>query len=76
MTTRQSRPVEEQMFRKSSAVPLAFIMTALLLGACDESEQGRTLRYEKGTYLGPTDTPLSEEKMEELRRRATLQGGS
>ncbi len=64
------------MFRKNPAVYLTFIMTALLLGACDESEQGRVLRYEKGSYLGQADTPLPEEKVEELRRRATLQGGS
>ena len=64
------------MFRKNSAVYLTFVVTTVLLGACDESEQGRVLRYEKGTYLGQADTPLSEEKLDELRRRATLQGGS
>lgn len=64
------------MFRKDKAVYLTLMTIALLLGACDEDEQGRTLRYEKGTYLGPADTPLSEEKVEVLRRRATLQGGS
>ena len=51
---------------------------ALLLGlaACDEAEQGRILRYEKGVYLGPTDTQISEETREALRARAKLQGDS
>ncbi len=44
------------------------------LAACDEDEQGRILRYEKGTYLGPTDTELSEETLEALRARTSLQG--
>ena len=50
---------------------------ALVLGlaACDEAEQGRILRYEKGVYLGPTDTQISEETREELRDRVRLQGG-
>jgi hypothetical protein len=47
----------------------------LALAACDEAEQGRILRYEKGTYLGPTDTELSDRQREELRSRARLQGG-
>ncbi|NIA69511.1 hypothetical protein HBA54_12995 [Pelagibius litoralis] len=46
------------------------------LAACDQDEQGRILRYEKGTYLGPTDTQLSQETRDALRARATLQGGS
>ena len=47
----------------------------LTLSACDEAEQGRILRYEKGTYLGPGDSELTEEQRRELRARATLQGG-
>ncbi len=47
----------------------------LALSACDEAEQGRVLRYEKGTYLGPTDTELSDQQRDELRSRARLQGG-
>jgi hypothetical protein len=48
---------------------------ALSLAACDEAEQGRVLRYEKGTYLGQNDSALTEAQREELRARATLQGG-
>ncbi len=47
----------------------------LTLAACDEAEQGRILRYEKGTYLGQSDSGLTEQQREELRARATLQGG-
>ena len=47
----------------------------LVLAACDEAEQGRVLRYEKGTYLGQQDTGLSEQQLEELRARVRMQGG-
>jgi len=47
----------------------------LALAGCDESEQGRVLRYEKGTYLGQPDSQLTEQQREELRARAALQGG-
>lgn len=47
----------------------------LALGACDESEQGRILLYEKGTYLGPSDSELSDAQREELRQRALRQAG-
>lgn len=47
----------------------------LALSACDEAEQGRILRYEKGTYLGPSDSELTEEQRQELRARAAMQGG-
>jgi hypothetical protein len=46
----------------------------LALAACDESEQGRILRYEKGTYLGQSDSELSETQRQELRARTALQG--
>ncbi|GAB4393876.1 MAG: hypothetical protein Tsb0032_14910 [Kiloniellaceae bacterium] len=45
------------------------------LAACDETEQGRILRYEKGTYLGEPDSQLTEQQRDELRARAALQGG-
>ncbi len=47
----------------------------LALSGCDESEQGRILRYEKGTYLGQEDNSLSDAQREELRARTNLQGG-
>lgn len=48
---------------------------ALALTACDESEQGRILHYEKGTYMGKPDSQLTEEQRDELRARTSLQGG-
>lgn len=47
----------------------------LALAACDQSEQGRVLRYEKGTYLGKADSKLSDEQRDELRSRAMMQSG-
>ena len=55
---------------------LALSIAALTLAACDESEQDRILRYEKGTYLGPADPPLTPEQLDDLRYRTKLQGGS
>jgi hypothetical protein len=45
------------------------------LAACDESEQGRILYYEKGTYQGQADNGLTDAQREELRSRTMLQGG-
>ena len=45
------------------------------LSGCREEEQGRQLRYEKGTYLGQADTPLQEEDRAILRQRAMNQRG-
>ncbi len=49
------------------------LLLGLTLAACRTEEQGRSLRYEKGTYLGKPDEGLSEEDMDALRQRATLQ---
>ncbi len=48
---------------------------SLLVAACDEAEQGRILRYEKGTYLGPKDTTLPDEQQADLRARTHMQKG-
>jgi hypothetical protein len=53
----------------------AAFAASLLVAACDEAEQGRTLRYEKGTYLGPTDKALSDEQQANLRARTHMQKG-
>ena len=47
----------------------------LSLTGCDEAEQGRILRYEKGTYLGKEDRPLTEAEQEALRQRTRMQHG-
>jgi hypothetical protein len=57
------------------------VATALLAGlglslaACDEAEQGRILRYQKGTYLGQKDTTLPTETASALRDRTAMQSG-
>ncbi len=48
---------------------------AVVLAACDSSEQRVPLSYEKGVYLGKPDAPLSEETLSALRERAAYQGG-
>lgn len=45
----------------------------LVLSACDEAEQGRILRYEKGTYLGAKDQVLSNAQQAALRARSRMQ---
>lgn len=52
------------------------VVAGLLLAACDESEQGRVLMYDKGTYLGQPDNPLTEDEQEALRARTRMQQGS
>ncbi len=62
------------MRTKRTLLALATVLTAgLVLSACDEAEQGRVLRYEKGTYLGPKDQALSSEQQADLRARSRLQ---
>ncbi len=56
------------------ALSVAFA-ASLLVSACDEAEQGRVLRYEKGIYLGPMDTQLSDEARADLRARTRMQKG-
>lgn len=57
--------------------PISLMMVAAAIGlaACDEAEQDRILRYEKGTYLGVPDEPLDNETLDDLRFRARLQAG-
>ncbi len=53
----------------------AVFVASLLVAACDEAEQGRTLRYEKGAYLGPKHKALSDEQQADLRARTHMQKG-
>ena len=55
------------------SVVLGFLV--ILLAGCDEAEQGRPQQYEKGTYQGPADRPLSDQEVETLRQRTLRQGG-
>lgn len=58
------------------ALCLAVLLAGFLVSACDEAEQGRALRYEKGTYLGPPVSALSAGQLNELRHRAARQGAN
>lgn len=61
------------MRTSSVVVACALVAASLFLGGCREEEQERILRYQKGTYLGKSDTPLSEETREALRLRTRFQ---
>ena len=64
------------MRTKRTLLALAAVLTAgLVLSACDEAEQDRILRYEKGTYLGKTDQALSDRQLAALRARSRMQEG-
>lgn len=60
-------------FRK--LVPVVAAGLVLALAACDEAEQGRILHYDKGTYLGQSDTELTDAQRDELRARVQRQKG-
>ena len=51
------------------------LVTAFGLGlsGCREEEQNRVLNYDKGTYLGPQDQKLSDQKVNDLVRRSAYQ---
>ena len=53
----------------------AMLVTAFGLGlsGCREEEQNRVLNYDKGTYLGPQDQKLSDQKVDDLVRRSAYQ---
>ena len=59
--------------KRSLLVLSVIFVTGLLLSACDEAEQGRILRYEKGTYLGQKDQMLTERQQADLRARTRMQ---
>ena len=61
--------------RSTALLAVATLVAATLLAGCREEEQGRVLRYEKGTYLGQKDSELTEEQRNALRARAQQQRG-
>ncbi len=62
--------------RPKWAVLYSLLVVALALPGCRESEQGRVLLFEKGSYLGKPDTAISEEARRALRQRSELQRGT
>ena len=65
-----------QMRISPAGVVCCLLVAAVVLAGCREGEQGRIWRYQKGTYLGPTEAPLSEETRAALRLRAWFQRGT
>jgi hypothetical protein len=63
------------MTRRGVLAGLCVGALVVVLGGCDEQEQNRPLRYEKGTYGGPRDPALDEAKLQDLRQRARQQSG-
>ena len=59
----------------SKLIWLAVVAAGLVLGACDEAEQDRVLMYQKGEYMGASDTALSEDTLQALRQRTAQQKG-
>jgi len=57
----------------STVTVLLLLVVGLGLAGCREEEQGRILLYEKGTYLGRPDTPLTAETVRALRDRVQYQ---
>jgi hypothetical protein len=49
------------------------LVVGLALQACRDEEQGRILYFEKGTYLGKADQPLTEDQLRALRQRTSNQ---
>ena len=52
---------------------LALVGIALAVQGCREDEQNRPLLYDKGSYRGQPDAPLSDEQVDALRQRSTNQ---
>jgi hypothetical protein len=59
--------------RRLVAALAGLLLSALALAGCRVEEQGRVLRYEKGTYLGKPDTALTETQRNALRQRGYAQ---
>ena len=49
------------------------VLAGLVLSGCREQEQGRTLLYKKGSYLGPPDQKLDADLVKSLRLRTQRQ---
>lgn len=56
---------------RSKGVMLVVIgaTAAMALSGCREAEQNRPLGYDKGTYLGPADDPVTTELQDQRRQR-------
>lgn len=64
-------------------VRIVALIVAAILGVfifvsyqAEANREPQILRYQKGTYLGTMEAPLTQEARDALRSRARLQGGS
>lgn len=64
------------MHRTGLVLAGAGAIAMLLLGGCREEEQGRIQNYQKGTYLGQSDTELGQATRDDLRSRIRYQSGA
>lgn len=60
---------------KATTVAAWLVITgiALVVQGCREDEQDRPLTYDKGTYQGQPDQPLTDQQVETLRQRSAGQ---
>lgn len=59
--------------RRSLLVGLCALVAGAALQGCRKEEQDRVLFFDKGTYLGKPDEPLTDQQIDALRRRASDQ---
>jgi hypothetical protein len=52
---------------------LALVGIVLAVQGCREDEQNRPLLYDKGSYRGQPDPPLTDEQVDALRQRSAGQ---
>ena len=62
-----------EMIAKFSRSAAGILLVALALAGCREEEQNRPLQYKPGVYQGAEDEKLSEEELNELRFRGSMQ---
>jgi hypothetical protein len=60
---------------KTALLVSGIVAASLILGACRDDEQGRSLAYDKGNYAGKPDVPLSDDARRALMDRIHHQGG-
>jgi len=61
--------------RNSLMMAGALVLVVSVLAGCRANEQGRVLSFQKGTYLGKSEAPLSDSTLRALRARASNQSG-
>ena len=60
------------MVRRTAGL-FALALAAMALSGCNEEEQARPIRTEKGAYQGAADTALAPQQVQALQQRSTNQ---